>query len=76
MIPPTVQYGTFGDGDLRVVGVIDVDGVPVKDSDVISIGILARAKKGMLTDTWGDMEFIGGGSNGEGVLCYFGGWYD
>ena len=30
----------------------------------------------MLTDAWVDMEFIGGGSNGEGVLRYFGGWDD
>ena len=71
-----MQYGAFGDGDLRVVGVADVDGVLVEDSDVISIGILARAKKGMLTDAWGDMEFVGGGSNGERILRDLGGWHD
>ena len=75
IVPPT-QYGTFGGGDLRVVGVVDVDGVLVKDSDVISNGILARAKKGMLTGAWGGMEFVDGGSNGKRIIRDFGGWYD
>jgi hypothetical protein len=30
----------------------------------------------MLTDAWGDMEFVGGGSNGERILSNFGGWHD
>ena len=29
-----------------------------------------------MTDAWGDMEFVGGGSNGERILRNFGGWYD
>ncbi len=68
-----MQYGSFGDCDLCVIGIVDVDGVLVKDGYVIGVCILARAKKGMLADAWRDMEFIGGGSNGKGVLrCFCG----
>ena len=65
----------FCDGDYGVVGVVYVDGVLVKYGDVIGISELARAKQGVLTDAWGDVEFVGGRANSEGVLRNFCGRY-
>ena len=71
-VAPPAKDCALGHRDLSVVGIVDVYSVPVEDGDVISIGVLARAKEGMLADTRGDMKFIGGGSHGEWVLCDFG----
>ncbi len=74
-ITPPAQYGAFCGGDYGVVGVVYVDSVLVKYGDVIGVGELARAKQGVLADAWGDVEFVGGRANSEGVLRNFRGWY-
>jgi hypothetical protein len=75
-IAETTEDGAFAYGEGGVIGVIDIDHLLVEYCDIICICKFAHAEERMLTDAWGDVEFVGWRSDVEWVFGKFGYWDD